>query len=190
MQMRTAEYGKALQSYSQAIKIQQRLIEMQDLVDHSMTFVLAVRLHLKGLAMYHIVRTMYDNSSLLFGLEPSDRKETKVARKVSAMLVLDSLIWDDIVTGNLSVWGDEKAFFMVHKARQAFAQSIKTLDQICAENEDYLLDFKIFNALLAGELGIIARCIKRKSRFEKPSWLNDEEDKEVGKTLNETMGRV
>jgi hypothetical protein len=64
--MLSGDYGKALQSYEVAIENQKdAVIEMQrtglGVLDGRINFVLGARFYLKGLAMYQIIKTFYDN---------------------------------------------------------------------------------------------------------------------------------
>lgn len=67
--MRSGDFCKALNSYCVAIDKQKQLINNSR--QHGgigrMNFVLAVRLYQKGLALYQLVRSFYDNNALLAG---------------------------------------------------------------------------------------------------------------------------
>ena len=66
MQMRSQEYGKALQTYDVAIDKQKEALQEMSraglgVLDGRINFVLGARFYLKGLAMYYIIKTLYDN---------------------------------------------------------------------------------------------------------------------------------
>ena len=165
-------------------------MEMKDTVDARMSFVLAVRLQLKGLAMYHIVKVMYDNEMLLCRRDRREAREAKRAGNESTKL--DELIWDDIEHENHFIWGEEKVIYIAYKARQVFVQSIKAFEESChpVGEGGNLLDFQIFIALLARELGILLWCAWSNDPSRKLAWLKEEEDRQTEQLLNETIHRL
>jgi hypothetical protein len=89
--MRSGEYGKALQSYDLAIDKQKEALQEMSraglgVLDGRINFVLGSRFYLKGLAMYHIVKTIYDNYTLLKERINSVRVQEKLRKSIELRL--------------------------------------------------------------------------------------------------------
>jgi hypothetical protein len=121
MQMRSGDYGKALSSYCVAIDKQLELINASRVgklvVNGRMNFILAVRYYLKGLALYQIVHSLYDNNSLLSGRIKkhvlndlsSNELVSPLANHPERRAIIDQIEYNDESATHLL--GDERALF-------------------------------------------------------------------------------
>jgi len=97
---------------------------------------------------------------------------------------INSIVWEELPKNEV-LWDDEKAMFIIYKARLAFSESVKTFRSrgFADEDPESFLDFQNLTALYAEELGIIARAVRTYISDKQLSWIDDEEDLTIEKEI-------
>jgi len=100
-------------------------------------------------------------------------------------------VWEEIPKSG-QVWGDERAMFIIFKARLALSESIKTFRSrgFTDEDPESFLDFQILIALYAEELGIIARAVKSYVNEDNLTWIDEEEDQAIEKEIVQALNKL